>query len=61
MQLPAAILEIVQDTPSSALGLAYRRYIKTAFLHRIRKVADLLREHSATIEVGDARTLPPAP
>ena len=54
MQLPAAILEIVLDTPSSALGLTYRRYIKTAFLPGIRRVAELLRAHSATIEVGDS-------
>ena len=52
-QLPAAILVIVLDTPSSVLGLAYRRYIKTAFLPRIRRVAELLRAHSATIEVND--------
>ena len=54
VQLPAAILEIVLDTPSSVLGLTYRRYIKTAFLPGIGRVAELLRAHSATIEVGDA-------
>ena len=53
VQLPAAILEIVLDTPSSVLGLSYRRYIKTAFLPGIRRVVELLRAHSATIEVGD--------
>ena len=54
VQLPAAILEIALDTPSSVLGLTYRRYIKTAFLPGIGRVAELLRAHSATIEVGDA-------
>ena len=57
VQLPAAILEIVLDTPSSALGLTYRRYIKTAFLPGIRRVAELLRAHSATIEVSDTGLL----
>ena len=57
VQLPAAILEIVLDTPSSVLGLSYRRYITTAFLPGVRRVAELLRAHSATIEVSDTGLL----
>ena len=58
MQLPAAILEIVLDTPNSALGLSYRRYIKAAFLPGTRRVAEILRAHSATIEVGNSTQTP---
>ena len=48
--LPAAILEIIQEEPSGAIGLSYRRYIKSSLLPTIRQTAAILRSHMATIE-----------
>ena len=49
-ELPAAILEVVAAEPSGAVGLSYRRYVQTALLPGIRRVAAILRSHAATIE-----------
>ena len=49
--LPAAILEVVKEEPGGAIGLSYRRYIKSALLPAVQRVATLLRDHAATIEV----------
>ena len=49
-ELPAAILEIIAAEPSGAVGLSYRRYVRSTLLPGIRRVAAILRSHSATIE-----------
>ena len=54
--LPAAIMNVVKEEPGGAVGLSYRRYVKSALLPAVRRVADLLRNHAATIEVSDGRT-----
>ena len=49
-ELPAAILAIVAAEPSGVVGLSYRRYVQSTLLPGIRRVAAILRSHSATIE-----------
>ena len=49
-ELPAAILDIVAAEPLGAIGLSYRRYVQSTLLPGIRRVAAILRSHSATIE-----------
>ena len=49
-ELPAAVLEIVAAEPSSAVGHRYQRYVRTAYLPAVRRIAAVLREHAATIE-----------
>ena len=48
-ELPAAAI-LVAAEPSGAVGLSYRRYVKSTLLPGIRRVAAILRSHAATIE-----------
>ena len=48
--LPAAILEVVKEAPSGAIGLSYCRYVRTVLVPSVNKVAAILRSHMATIE-----------
>ena len=50
--LPAAIMEVVKEELGGGVGVSYRRYVKSALLPAVRRVAGLLRNHAATIEVS---------
>ena len=49
-ELPAAVLEVVAAEPSSAVGLSFQRYVRTAYLPAVQRIAAVLREHAAAIE-----------
>ena len=55
-ELPAAILEVVRAEPSGAVGLGYRRYITTTLLPALRRVAAIMQNHAAVLEVSSSRT-----
>ena len=54
------IVAVLLDEPSGAVGLSYRRYIRTVLVSGVRRVAATLRAHGATIEVSIARRPRPA-
>ena len=49
-ELPAVILEVIRAEPLGWAGLSYRRYIEATLLPSVRRVAEILRSHAATIE-----------
>ena len=60
-EIPAAILEVVRAEPSGAVGLGYRRYITTTLLPALRRVAAIMQNHAAVLEMSNSRTtiIPP--
>ena len=51
--LPIAIIDVgVKEEPGGAVWLSYRRFIKSALLPAVHRVAELLRKHAAIVEVS---------
>ena len=50
-ELPWVIMDIIGAEPTSSIAVKYRNYIKTVLLPLCRRVAGILRAHSAAIEV----------
>ena len=50
-ELPAAVLATVRAEPSGAVGLTYRRYVRTVLAPGLRRVVAILSAHGATIEL----------
>ena len=54
------IVAVLLDEPSGAVGLSYRRYIRTVLVSGVRRVAATLKAHGAIIEVSASRRPRPA-
>ena len=50
-ELPHAIVDIIAADPTSSVAVKCRNYVKTVLLPLCRRVTDILRAHSAVIEV----------
>ena len=49
-EMPNAILDLVIDEPNSNVAQRWRRYVRTAYFPEVRRVADIVTAHSATME-----------
>ena len=48
--IPRLVLDVVKEDPHGAAAVTYRRYVRTALLPEVRRVAGILIAHSSTIE-----------
>ena len=50
-ELPTAMLDAIAKEPNQEIAEMYRGYVRHSFMPLCRRVADLLREHSAYVEL----------
>lgn len=52
-ELPRAILAIINEEPSGAIALKWRRYARVGLVPAVRQIAEILKANAAAIEVKD--------